>query len=303
MDDTFYKLKYWPTWMALFAFYLFSKLPYPVAMMLAGKLGSIFFKNTRKHKIIKRNIELCFPEKTLAEKQQLILKTMQSFGQSFYELGFSWWASNKKFKRRTRVEGLTNLTQALERNKGVIIIGGHFHALEVGGRIMATHIKCAIMQQVIKNEVINKFRLKKTTKYHESFSISSRKMFRHLKDKKNILYFVDLNNKEERGVFAPFFNHDASTSTAICAFANYKNTPVVPVTCYREKGIYILKYSPMLQSFPAQDSQQDVTRINKIIENDVKNHPEQYMWHLKRFKTRRVGEEDLYKWSEETMCL
>lgn len=303
MDKALYKVKYWPTWSGLFIFYLFSKLPYSVAMKFAARLAVIIFKNTRKHKIIKRNIELCFPEKTAMQQQQLVQEALQSLGQSFYELGFSWWASDRNFRKRTRVEGLENLTQALARNKGVIIIGGHFHALEVAGRIMAYHIECAIMRQVIKNPVVDAFCLKKNKKYHQPFAVSSRQMIRHLKNKKNIVYFPDLNNKKGRKKFIPFFNISASTNTAICMFANYRGTPVIPVTCYRDNGFYILKYSPMLEAFPSGSIENDMMRINKIIENDIRKHPEQYMWHLKRFKTRPEGEKDVYQQHEESVCL
>ena len=49
-----------------------------------------------------------------------------------------------------------------------------------------------------------------------------------------------------------------------------------------------------LQDFPAGDEVQDATRMNRVIEDAVREMPEQYFWVHKRFKTRPEGEPDFY---------
>ena len=50
---------------------------------------------------------------------------------------------------------------------------------------------------------------------------------------------------------------------------------------------YKLIIQPALQDFPAGDIQQDTARINQVIEQVIRQKPEQYLWAHKRFKTRQ----------------
>ena len=58
---------------------------------------------------------------------------------------------------------------------------------------------------------------------------------------------------------------------------------------------WTLSFSPVLENFPSGDDQQDATRMNALIEEQIRLHPEQYLWLHKRFKTRPPGEASLYK--------
>ena len=57
---------------------------------------------------------------------------------------------------------------------------------------------------------------------------------------------------------------------------------------------YILWIKPPLQDFPSTDELKDASAINASIEQFVRQHPENYMWVNKRFKTRPPGEAKLY---------
>ncbi|HEY4696659.1 MAG TPA: hypothetical protein VIH29_01450 [Gallionella sp.] len=50
-----------------------------------------------------------------------------------------------------------------------------------------------------------------------------------------------------------------------------------------------------MKNFPSGDAVSDTTRMNKEIEEAVREMPEQYFWLHKRFKTRPKGEKDFYK--------
>lgn len=38
----------------------------------------------------------------------------------------------------------------------------------------------------------------------------------------------------------------------------------------------------------------DATRVNLILENQIRTQPTQYMWFHRRFKTRLVGQDKIY---------
>jgi Lauroyl/myristoyl acyltransferase len=51
---------------------------------------------------------------------------------------------------------------------------------------------------------------------------------------------------------------------------------------------------PALDNFPSEDEVSDAIRTNKIIENQLRIAPTQYMWFHRRFKTRPQGYDKIY---------
>ena len=57
---------------------------------------------------------------------------------------------------------------------------------------------------------------------------------------------------------------------------------------------YRLVIEPAVENFPGGDVEKDTCRINEIIENQVRQQPEEYLWVHKRFKTKRGSGNDIY---------
>ncbi len=53
-------------------------------------------------------------------------------------------------------------------------------------------------------------------------------------------------------------------------------------------------FSAPLEDFPTGDEVADAARVNHLIENAIRTHPDQYLWIHRRFKTRPPGEAKLY---------
>ena len=62
----------------------------------------------------------------------------------------------------------------------------------------------------------------------------------------------------------------------------------------RAERKYHVELMPPLQDFPTDDPLADLTRINAIIEEQVRRLPEEYWWIHRRFKTRPEGEAPFY---------
>jgi KDO2-lipid IV(A) lauroyltransferase len=57
----------------------------------------------------------------------------------------------------------------------------------------------------------------------------------------------------------------------------------------------VLDILPPLEAFPGHDQQADTQRLSNIIEQQIKNCPEQYLWVHRRFKSRPDGAPPVYK--------
>jgi KDO2-lipid IV(A) lauroyltransferase len=70
----------------------------------------------------------------------------------------------------------------------------------------------------------------------------------------------------------------------------------MPFTHERLPGAqgYKLVIHPPLADFPGQSQEADCLRVNQWVERAIMNCPSQYLWVHRRFKTRPLGEPDLY---------
>ena len=123
-----------------------------------------------------------------------------------------------------------------------------------------------------------------------------RKMYRVLRQKELVWYAPDQDYGRKHSVFAPFFGIDAATVTATAAFAKLGNADVVPFVQRRlpDGRGYEVEVYPAFSSFPSGDDVVDATRLNRFVEERVKEQPDQYLWAHRRFKTRPEGCPSVY---------
>jgi len=276
-------------------------LPYPVLMKLGTALGIIMYHLLKKgRQTIDINIRLCFPNLTHKERKKLIKKNMISYGKGLFETALSLWASDKKIARLYMINGLQHIFDAFDAERGFIILCAHFTMLELTGRMLSMSGKVAghAMYHKFKNPLLNDLINKNREKYCDNV-ISNKNVagiFKSLANNHGVWYAPDEDCRRSNKVFAPFFNVQAATTTATSRIAKISGTKVIPFFVYRKennKG-YVLNILHPLENFPSDDEYQDTLRINKLIENAVKQHPDQYIWMRRRFRTRPKGEPDIY---------
>lgn len=65
--------KYALTWLGVGVLYLLVQLPYTWIVMIGGSLGNLSrLILKRRAKIVKRNLQLCFPDKSVSEIEQMV---------------------------------------------------------------------------------------------------------------------------------------------------------------------------------------------------------------------------------------
>lgn len=111
-----------------------------------------------------------------------------------------------------------------------------------------------------------------------------------------IWYAYDIDAGPKHSVFAPFFGIPTASLTSASRIAHISGAAVIPISFHRRDSDlgYDVLLSPPLENFPSNDPITDATRLNAIIEEAIRNKPEQYVWQYKRFKTRPQGESRLY---------
>lgn len=292
--------RFWSSWMGL----LFMRLSIylPVGLQLgAGRVLSFVmtpFMGARK-RIAKRNLELCFPDLSAEQRQQLLDDNFRTMGMMLIETALSWWASDASLEKRVQYKGLENLDAALKKGKGVILLTGHFTSMELGGRLIMLKQPCYVMFRHLKNKLFNAVMMNARTHHSEGIVLRDdpRVMVRALRKNKVVWYAPDQDFGRKTSVFARFFGVTAATIPATARIVKMSGAAVIPFVPIREKdGSYTLTLGQAISDFPSGDDTEDAQCINDLLEQEIRKHPEQYLWIHRRFKTQPDGERaSLYK--------
>ena len=292
--------KYWPLWIGMGILRLVSNLPLSVINKLGTSLGMLIYHSipSRKHAAL-INLKQAFPELPESELTELCKKSFKSMGCSFLEMGVAWFKP-EKLKKVCSIEGQQYLDEAMDKNKGVILLAAHFTTLEVGGLLMGTYNKKynAIYKRA-HNPLFNAFIVRYRSRMGDDLieTKNVRAFIRGLKKGHATWFAPDQDFHKQEIVFTPFLGGIASTLTATAKMAKLTGAEVVPFYQYRLDGgkKFKIVVLPALKDFPTDDIEADSARVNKVIEEMVYQCPEQYLWSHKRFKTRPDGSKGFYK--------
>jgi len=291
--------RYWPAWSGLLLLWLSAKLlPYGLALgfgRLLGRLGCRLIP--RRRHIAQVNLQLCFPELSETERTRLVRRHFESLGTGLLMSGFAWWASDAKLRPLVRIEGLEHLRQAIAEGRGAILLSAHFTDLELTGRLLSLHHPFAVMYRRHENPVIEQaFSENRRHRFTTAIPRDDiRLMVRTLRNNHAVWYAPDQSFRGANSALVPFFGIPAATNTGTSRLAKVARAPVLLFVGYRLPGSggYRLVIQPPLQDFPTDDPETDAARINGLIEQAVRQAPEQYLWIHRRFK-KREGLADPY---------
>lgn len=283
--------RHWPAWLAVGLLWSIGRLPYRLAIRLGEGLGLLMYPFARRRRrIASINLKLCFPERSEAERRALLRRNFRYTGRTLVEMALSWWGREERLRGLRQVHHLEHLQDALARGRGVIMIGAHFTALEIAGRLLAMEVPFDSIYRPNDNAVFEYF----THKYRERHYGRAiprddvRGLIRSLKAGRVLWYPPDQDYGRRHSVFAPFFGIPAATITTTSRLAEISGAPVVPIFFYGRDDAsgYDLVFEPPLQGFPSGDPVADATTLNRCFEAAIRRAPAQYLWVHRRFKTR-----------------
>jgi KDO2-lipid IV(A) lauroyltransferase len=294
--------KYWLTWIGVFVLYTISWLPYRFQLFLGKMIGRLLYKiGSSRKKVALRNLELCFPDMTDAERQVMLKRNFENTGIALLETGMGWWWPDWRVKRKTKVIGLEHIEEAQKQGKGILLLAMHYLSVEINCRGIGYGHPMVVFYRPHNNQLMEYFQFRGRGRSNK-YMLGKRDvkgLLTALKEGEACIYLPDQDYGRNRSVFVPFFAvPDAASTTGTLLFARHKNsqTHMLIPTRNDDGSGYTLEIKPMLENFPTGDDTADVLRVNQELEKAIMVKPEQYMWLHRRFKTR-PNEDDpsLYK--------
>jgi KDO2-lipid IV(A) lauroyltransferase len=285
----------------LAVFWLFHWLPLPLLAVVGRALGRLLHALAgSRRKIAQRNLELCFPDMSEAERRALVKEHFQWLGRSIIERGVLWFASVDRLKRLIQVEG--DVTLAERSDRPVMWLVPHFMALDVAGvatQIFQRQQVASIYQEqsdAVMDTAIRRGRLRFNQGEVFPRSDSAKPLIRAIRKGWAFFNLPDMDFGERDAAFVPFFGVPAATLLAPSRMARALDMVVQPVVAEILPGGagYRVRFLDAWSKFPTDDALADTAAMNRWIETEIRRNPAQYLWVHKRFKTRPAGEPGLY---------
>ena len=250
----------------------------------------------RRH--ARTNLALCFPELDERVRGRLLRDTVRATVTGAFELVRGWYAPAHALRGAADVEGLEHVRAVLAQGRGILLLGGHIPSSELCARLLGEALdeRVSIVARRNNNPCIE--RLMDSARRRVFAEVIGKKdvrgLLRALSRGGIVAYSAD-QNFTYQNAFVPFFGVSAATLTATPELAQRANAAVLPFWFHRAaNGRYKLRVEPTWQGWPSGDPAADAARYMAELEKVVREHPEQYLWMHRRFKTRPPGEASVY---------
>lgn len=291
---------HWRAWLPLLALRLIALLPLRLSRGLGAMLGELMYRvNAKRRRIARINVDLCFAELSDEQRGRLVRRHFRLAGQSYLDIAFLAWASERRFQHKIKLVGLEHLHAALERGRRVIVLAPHCLGMNVGGVALARHGPVFSMVKLQRDASTNWLLHKVRSRYRSPLirrEQGLRPVLRNLEAGMIFYYLPDEDFGPKHSVFAPFFGVPTATLPTVGRLAARVGADVVP--CFTRllphgRGYEVSLY-PALVDFPSGKPVVDAARMNEVLEEGIRRMPEQYMWTFRLFRTRPGGARSPY---------
>jgi KDO2-lipid IV(A) lauroyltransferase len=287
-----------------FVLNIIGRLPLFTSRLLGRLAGlMLWLVPNKSRRITQINIALCFPELSCAQQRKLVFNSLQHTGMLVLETAVIWRKPYRLLKQHmSTIVNLNLLEAAKATDRGVIILLPHLGNWEIFSRYMPVEhdLIMALYEppSIIELEsLIKTGREKDGAKLVPTNSHGVSALLKHLR-KGGITLILpdqvpDLN--ANCGVFAPFFKQPTFTMTLATQLAQKTNSHILAATAKRISSGFEIKFSKPEASIYDGDALVAVAAMNRLVEQCVREMPEQYQWEYKRFKRRPDGAQSPYK--------
>ena len=286
-------------------YWFFALLPLRVAVRLGAAIGSLLYVCARpQRRIGLRNLEMAFPEKTEGERREILQRSCRNLGRVGAEFCHLTRLTPERLQRYVHVDDPERWQQLCRPGHGGIVLTAHLGNWELlaytqgllGRPVTLVHHP---LRNPLIDQIINAVRSRAGTRYIFK-QTAAREAIRVLRDGGIMAIPSDQNQKARDGVFVDLFGVPACTSPGAARLAMRTKCLIVPAFLVRqgETERHRLLMLPAVELEDSGDRDADILtntqRCNAVIEQMLRQYPDQWIWFHRRWRTRPAGERPIY---------
>ncbi len=280
----------------------FAALPLRVNHALGAFIGWLAsFIPSRMRHVTRRNLALCFPDMSEAERRRLERRSLIETGKTMTEAGPLWrWPRERLLGIIRETPGLEAVEQARADGHGIILLGPHIGAWELVGLYASIRWPMTSLYKPPKQAAMDapmreaRERLGATLVPTDASGVKA--LLQALKRGEVIGILPDQDPTEGQGVFAPFLGQPAYTmvlASRLSGRGNARAFLTFAERLPRGQG-FRLHFIPAEADFYSADVDISAAALNRGVEACIHIAPAQYQWSYKRFRKRPEGMKGVY---------
>jgi KDO2-lipid IV(A) lauroyltransferase len=274
--------------MIKWVFRFFAFLPLRLNHALGELIGvGIYVFGGRSKRITVRNIQVCFPELSSKKQKNLVKKSLIEMGKGLSETGFIWL---KSFEKNAQSVVKINGLKYLDTTQKTLLLVPHFGCWELTGRVLSLHKKMTFLYKPLKSATQESFLFKYRQQGHLSMASADKKGIIKLQRALNrgeVVGILPDQYPEQGGVDSVFFNTPVHSMALFAKLACKKEAQVLLTYAVRlsHGAGFELNLTPV-KVCSGLNLADNVAKIDKVIEDLIRQNPTQYLWSYKRFKNK-----------------
>jgi KDO2-lipid IV(A) lauroyltransferase len=285
-----------------------AALPLALALRIAAAVAALAIRLDRRHRRIGLvNLAIAFPDKSEDERLRILLASYRNLGRMIAECVHMRRLTPENIRERIGFadEALWRQLPAVLPLQGILVLTGHFGNWELFAHAHGLlGYPVHLVRQTIKNPLIDAFvdRMRRragtrTLRKHAA----ARGVLRALAEHELLVLPLDQNASRRTGVFVEFFGKMASTNAGFARIVARTGVPVYPAFLVRDgtsarHRIVILPRVPFASMADRDQATREFTqRCTEVLEAMIREHPDHWLWTHKRWRTRPVGEPNVYE--------
>ena len=274
-------------------FAIFKIIGLKNASALGEKIGIAIGPLFRSKKIISKNINFAFPNINSSDEKKIIKGMWSNYGRTFAEYVFLNQFSKNSPDQLVSIQGKDILDKIKEKNESVVFVSGHFANFELMAMQLSNHgINLSAIYRPLNNIFLNPLMEYLRIKYICPSQIKKgragmREILKKIQEGNSIALMVDQRVTEGEKVL--FFNQPAYTTTIPAQIALKFSSKIVPVSLKRMSDVkFNMVVEKPIDVERSENQNKDILdisiKLNSVMENMIKNNPDQWIWSHNRWK-------------------
>lgn len=269
---------------------LMRLLPVDTASALGGAAAKAIGPRTRADRTARKNLKLAFPAMGEAERERILAAQWDNFGR--YLMEFLMMDRITVSSGRVEVIGADRLEVIAGGRAPAIFISGHFANMEImASVILEAGVDCVMTGRATNNPFVNERVIERRRRYGVTLyapkgTDGTRELLTALKTGRSVALMND--QKNNRGVAAPFFGHLCHTASGPTKLALMAEGRLQPMSVQRLKGarFRVVVQEPIVlerTGSRAQDVEAGIRQVNAFMEARIRERPEEWWWVHRRW--------------------